>query len=96
MIFHGLLHYGFKSIARELALRTFRMVVEENAVTREYYNAETGGGIGQTQFWGFSVLGYVMPLELELGYDPTDLDAPVKAVVSQQLGVQFQTLVAAR
>ncbi len=25
--------------------------------------------IGQTEFWGFSVLDYVMPLELELGYD---------------------------
>ena len=74
MIFHGLIHYGFKHVARDLADRTFHMVLDENAVTREYYNAETGGGNGQTQFWGFSALGYVMPLELELGYDPTDLN----------------------
>jgi putative isomerase len=89
MIFHGLVHYGFKGVAGELADRTFRMVIEENPVTREYYNAETGAGIGQKEFWGFSILGYVMPLELELGYDPTDLDAPVKPVVTQHLGLQF-------
>jgi putative isomerase len=64
-------------------------------VTREYYNAETGGGNGQKQFWGFSALGYVMPLELELGYDPTDLEAPVKPVVTHHLGVTFPPLKAA-
>lgn len=89
MVFHGLVHYGFKATARDLADRTLRMVLEENAVTREYYNAETGAGVGQTQFWGFSILGYVMPLELELGYDPTDLEAPYKPVVTQHLGVRF-------
>jgi putative isomerase len=96
MIFHGLIHYGFKSVARELADRMFRMVVEENPVTREYYNAETGAGIGQTQFWGFSALGYVMLLEFELGYDPTDLAGPVRPVATQHLGVHFQTQSTAR
>ena len=96
MIFHGLVHYGFKSVAHELAFRTFRMVIEENPVTREYYNAETGGGNGQTQFWGFSALGYVMPLELQLGYDPTDLEAPVRPVATQHLGVQFPMLATAK
>ncbi len=89
MVFHGLINYGFKAVARELADRTFRMVLEENTVTREYYNAETGAGVGQTQFWGFSVLGYVMPLELELGYDPTNLETRYKPVVTQHLRVQF-------
>ena len=89
MIFHGLIKYGFKDIARELAYRTFRMVIEENMVTREYYNAETGAGIGQTEFWGFSVLGYVMPLELELGYNPTDLQRPVRPVVIENIGLNF-------
>jgi putative isomerase len=89
MIFHGLVHYGFKSVARELAERTFHMVLKENDVTREYYNAETGGGNGQKQFWGFSALGYVMPLELELGYNPTDLNATVKPVIAKHLGVKF-------
>jgi putative isomerase len=92
MVFHGLVHYGFKATARDLAERTFRMVLEENAVTREYYNAETGAGVGQTQFWGFSILGYVMPLELELGYDATDLEAPYKPIITQHLGVQFPEL----
>jgi hypothetical protein len=96
MIFHGLVHYGFKSVAHELAFRTFRMVIEENPVTREYYNAGTGGGNGQTQFWGFSALGYVMPLELQLGYDPTDLEAPVRPVATQHLGVQFPMLATAK
>ena len=89
MIFHGLLQYGFKNAARQLAMRTFRMVLDENAVTREYYNAETGGGNGQQQFWGFSALGYVMPLELQLKYDPTDLNVKVQPVVTQHLGQQF-------
>ena len=89
MIFHGLVHYGFKKVARELADRTFEMVFKENQVTREYYNAETGGGNGQMQFWGFSALGYAMPLEFELGYDPTDLEGKVNPVMTQHLGVSF-------
>jgi hypothetical protein len=33
MIFNGLVHYGFKGVARELAVRTFHLVLDENAVT---------------------------------------------------------------
>ncbi|MDP9173406.1 MAG: hypothetical protein M3O30_06015 [Planctomycetota bacterium] len=89
MIFHGLMHYGFKDVARDLAYKSFHMALEENAVTREYYNAETGGGNGQTQFWGFSALGYVMPLEYELQYDPTDLDGKVRPIIPEEMGVPF-------
>jgi glycogen debranching enzyme len=92
LIFHGLIRYGFKEEARELSNRCFRMAVEENPVTREFYNAETGAGLGQTEFWGFSTLAYVMPLELDLGYDPTDLDTEVRPIVTEELGITFPPL----
>ena len=72
MVFHGLLRYGYKDAARELAEKTFRMVLQESA-TREYYNGETGSGQGLNPFWGWSSLAYFMPVECQLGYDPTDL-----------------------
>ena len=53
-------------------------------------NAETGGGNGQTKFWGFSTLAYVMPLEYELRYDPTDLDKPITPILPTHLGLSFQ------
>jgi len=72
MVFHGLMKYGYKDAARELADKTFRMVLEE-AATREYYNGETGSGQGLNPFWGWSTLAYLMPAEYQLGYDPTDV-----------------------
>ena len=72
MVFHGLLRYGYRAEAAELAEKTFRMVLSERR-THEYYNAEHGGGMGLNPFWGWSALGYLMPLELSLDYDPTDL-----------------------
>jgi hypothetical protein len=89
MIFHGLMNYGFQNAARELADRLFRMALDVNSVTREYYNAETGAGLGQTQFWGFSALYYVMPLEYQLNYNPTDLNKEIQPIVLQRLGVPF-------
>ena len=63
MIFHGLMSYGFKDEAGVLADRLFRMALEENSALREYYDAETGIGLGQTRFWGFTALYYGMELE---------------------------------
>ena len=71
MIFHGLIRHGFKDAARELAYKSFDLVLAEED-TREYYNAETGAGQGLNPFWGWSALAYFMPLEYELGYDPSD------------------------
>lgn len=89
MIFQGLMHYGYVKVARELALRLFKMAVVKNPVLREYYNAETGEGLGQTDFWGFTALYYVMPLECELGYDVSALEGPFRRIVPEELGVQF-------
>lgn len=72
MIFHGLVNQGFTAEARELAEKTFSLVLGEST-TREYYNGETGAGQGLSPFWGWSSLGYVMALEMALNYDPTDL-----------------------
>jgi len=89
MIFHGLMNYGFQAEARELADRLFRMALDVNPATREFYNAETGAGLGQTQFWGFSALYYVMPLECQLNYNPADLNKDIQPIVPRHLGVPF-------
>jgi hypothetical protein len=91
MIFQGLRSYGYKTEARELAARLFNMAVLKNPVLREYYNAETGEGLGQNRFWGFTALYYGMLLEHELGYDASTLDKSVEPIVTQNLGIAFKT-----
>ena len=73
MVFRGLLNYGYKEIARELAEKTFEMVVSE-ADLREYYNGETGSGQGLAPFWGWSSLGYMMKAELDAGICHSERD----------------------
>jgi len=90
MTFHGLIRYGMNDVAKELSRRLFEMALVKNPVLREYYNAETGEGLGQTQFWGFTALYYVMPLELSLGYDPSDLHQPFRPIIPDELGIQFE------
>ena len=92
MIFQGLRGYGYETEARELARRLFRMAIVKNPVLREYYNAETGEGLGQTRFWGFTALYYGMLLESYAGYDASSLDRPLRLLVPQELGVQFPAL----
>ena len=72
MVFRGLLRYGYTDIARELADKTFELVVSEVDL-REYYNGETGAGQGLSPFWGWSGLGYIMKAELEAGFCHSDL-----------------------
>jgi hypothetical protein len=90
MIFEGLRRYGFNDVAKELAGRLFEMAIVKNPVLREYYNAETGEGLGQTQFWGFTALYYVMPLEFALNYNASSLREPSRAIIPQELGVTFE------
>ena len=89
MIFHGLIKYGYDREALELADRTYKMVLDMNPVTREYYDSETGQGYGMNPFWGWSSLGYIMPLEYKLHYDPTDLTGKVRPIVTEELGIRF-------
>jgi hypothetical protein len=91
MIFQGLRRYGYAAEARELATRLFNMALLKNPVLREYYNAETGEGLGQTRFWGFTALYYGMLLESFLNYDASDLHKPVKPIMTSELGIDFET-----
>jgi hypothetical protein len=57
---------------------------------REYYDAETGLGLGQTRFWGFTALYYGMRLEWQLRYDASSLDKRIEPIVARNLGVAFE------
>ena len=72
MVFRGLLRYGYTDVARELADKTFELVVSEVDL-REYYNGETGAGQGLAPFWGWSGLGYLMKAEVEAGFCHSEL-----------------------
>jgi hypothetical protein len=66
------------------------MAVEKNAMLREYYDAETGLGLGQTRFWGFTALYYGMRLEWQAHYDASSLDKPFEPLITKELGVRFE------
>jgi len=91
MIFQGLRRYGYQAEAHELAKRLFEMALLKNQALREYYNAETGEGLGQTRFWGFTALYYGMLLESHLDYDSSTLDKSVEPIVLRELSVAFNT-----
>lgn len=89
MIFHGLLKYGYKVQAKELAIKSFRMALDVNKNTREYYDSDSGKGDGLNPFWGWSALAYVMPLDYAQSYDPMDLTGQVKPLIKEELGIDF-------
>jgi hypothetical protein len=91
MIFQGLRRYGYQAEARALATRLFNMALLKNPMLREYYNAETGEGLGQTRFWGFTALYYGMLLESILDYDASTLDKSVEPIVTRELDIKFQS-----
>lgn len=84
MVFHGLLHYGYKDAAKQLALKTLDMALNKNPVTREFYDSDTGNGNGMNPFWGWSSLAYVMPLDLIHIYNPMDLNATPKPLIKTE------------
>jgi hypothetical protein len=90
MIFQGLMRYGYRAEAKVLADRLFEMALVRNLVLREYYDAETGFGLGQKRFWGFTALYYGMRLEWQLGYDASSLDRPFEAIIPKELGIPFE------
>ncbi|HVX85772.1 MAG TPA: trehalase family glycosidase [Phycisphaerae bacterium] len=89
MIFQGLRKYQMDGPAKELATRLLTMAVVKNPQLREYYNGETGEGIGQTQFWGFTALYYGMLLEWFSGEDASALEGPFRAMMPEEIGVEF-------
>ncbi len=89
MIFHGLLQYGYNDAAKELALRTLKLAMVANPVTREFYDSDTGKGNGMNPFWGWSSLAYVMPIDFAHRYDPMELRAPVRPLIKSELGLTF-------
>ena len=89
MICHGLMDYGYEDLAKDIANKTYNMVLN-NENTREFYNAETGEGLGMNPFFGWSSLAYFLPLELELKYNPTDLKEKNIQKLSKKLGVNFK------
>ena len=89
MIFHGLLQYGYNDAAKELALRTFKLAMVANPVTREFYDSDTGKGNVMDPFWGWSSLAYVMPIDFARRNDPMDLHAPVRSLIKTELGLTF-------
>ena len=88
MICHGLVKYGYKKVAKELASKTFNMVLN-NKTTREYYDAISGQGYGMNPFYGWSSLAYYLPLEIETDYNPTDLNIKQIKKLSDEVGVIF-------
>jgi putative isomerase len=70
-LMHGLMDYGYGDIARQIADKTYAMVKQIG--DREYYNTDSCTGNGLDPFWGWSLLAYFMPLEVEEGLDPTML-----------------------
>jgi hypothetical protein len=73
MIYHGLKWYGYNGIASSLARRTVELI--EKAGNREYYNSETGEGVGLDPFWGWSLLGHFFMLEEALDWDINEINA---------------------
>jgi len=71
-IMHGLNNNGYEKLASDLAKKTYDMVI--NSGDWEYYGSEEGQGCGLNPFWGWSLLAYFMPTELENNVDPTTLD----------------------
>ncbi len=67
MVYHGLKWYGYDHIATALAHRSVELI--EHGGDREYFNSETGEGIGLDPFWGWSLLGHFFMLEEELDWD---------------------------
>ena len=65
--------------------------MNKNPVLREYYNAETGQGLGQTSFWGFTALYYVMLLECELKNDASSLTDKFRPIIPEELHVLFDS-----
>jgi len=71
MIFHGLRYYGYDNMAKLIATQTNQLMKKSGS--REYYNAETGEGLGLNPFWGWSLLGYFFDIEAQINMDINEM-----------------------
>jgi hypothetical protein len=71
MVYHGLKFYGYTDLATIVAKRSEELIA--NSGNREYYNSETGEGLGMNPFWGWSLLGHFFDLEENLKWDINDI-----------------------
>ncbi len=67
MIYHGLKFYGYNDLAAIVAQRTEELIAKSG--NYEYFNSETGEGLGVYPFWGWTLLGYFFALEENLKWD---------------------------
>lgn len=72
MVYRGVKSYGYDIVATTIAQRTNELM--KKAGNREYYNSETGEGVGLEPFWGWSLLGHFFDLEETLDVDINSLD----------------------
>jgi neutral trehalase len=73
-VMHGLLRYGYRSEARELAIKIVNLLerdVTETGGMHENYDAETGVGLWSPSFGSWNMLAARMLEEAETGFDPT-------------------------
>ncbi len=76
LITHGLQNYGYGKEAAHVADRFAACSSAEKGLS-EWYDAETGEGRGMNPFFaGASVLGVILPVELQCGLDPTRIGSP--------------------
>jgi len=80
LICHGLMNYGFRNEAQHIARISFELAAA-NPFLYEYFNAETGKGMGGYPFWsGAQVLMSLLESELAGGFNPSEIkevDSPL-------------------
>lgn len=85
LIAHGLANYGYKAEAQHIAAR-FVEATQCEGGPYEWYNAETGQGLGVHPFWaGASILGVILGTELNLGFEPASIGDIVDALDFSQV-----------
>ncbi|HTV83287.1 MAG TPA: trehalase family glycosidase [Acidobacteriaceae bacterium] len=76
LLMHGLMNYGYRRQALELAARTEKLLVRDLKATggmNECYNPDTGKPEGASHFVSWDLLGEHMLEEAKTGQDPTVL-----------------------
>jgi putative isomerase len=69
IVYRGLRAYGYRELASLVAHVTHDLVARSG--NREYYDAETGEGLGLDPFWGWSLLAHFLPYEETVDEDIT-------------------------